>query len=63
MSKHIPPVPPAGRSDKGPGGSPEVDEDTLKHGGDEKRVSNPDEKGRTANTKQNTTHQSYSQDR
>jgi hypothetical protein len=64
MSKsHIPPVPPAARSDKGPG-------DTG-HGKDASDVATPsgpqdgnvDKRGTQGNIKQNTTHQGYQQDR
>ena len=64
MSKGIPPVPPAGRSDKGPSAAPELDEHAPEHGAGDRRVTgNVDEKGRTGNIKQNTTHQGYTQDR
>jgi hypothetical protein len=58
MSK-MPPVPPASRSPKGPGGSPRPEADTTK---DESY----DSVGRTgdeSNIKQNTTNQGYQQDR
>jgi hypothetical protein len=60
MSKSAPPVPPANRSDKGPG------EDKTNAGGkvgDVQGKPDPDHKGQQANTKQNTTHQGYQQDR
>lgn len=61
MTKHIPPVPPAGRSDKGPGGSPDAPVDT---GGPNRAVpDNPDRQGQQGNSKINTTHQGYQQDR
>lgn len=61
MTKQMPPVPPAGRSDKGPGSSPEVEADT---GGPNRGVAeNADQQGRTGNSKINTTHQGYQQDR
>lgn len=67
MSKsHLPPVPPAGISPKGPG--PHQD-----HAGDmqaeaaEANISgrdrNLDQQGRQGNIKQNTTHQGHQQDR
>jgi hypothetical protein len=54
----LPPVPPDNRSPKGPGTDPEPDA-----GSHPKRTKNPDQQGQTANTKQNTTHQGYQQDR
>lgn len=62
MSSQMPPVPPAGRSDKGPGGSPVSDE------GDAAAASKPTsgnlaEQDRQGNIKQNTTNQGYQQDR
>jgi hypothetical protein len=60
MTKAPPPIPPANRSDKGPG------EDKTKAGSkaaDVQGAPNPDQKGQPANTKQNTTHQGYQQDR
>ena len=62
MSKSMPPVPPAGRSRKGPGGSPEASSD-------DQAATNPsapdnlEEQDRQGNTKQNTTHQGYQQNR
>src|ERR1700730_15477296 len=57
MSSHMPPVPPANRSPKGPGGSdPKIAQDTsLKH--EEPR--NTSEQGETANIKQNTTNEGF----
>ena len=56
-----PPVPPENQSRKGTGdpksGNPH--QDRTARG----RVENPDEQGQSANTKQNTTHQGYQQDR
>lgn len=57
MSK-LPPVPPDNRSPKGPGADPEPDTGLLAKGS-----KNIDQQGQTANTKQNTTHQGYQQDR
>ncbi len=62
MSKSMPPVPPAGRSQKGPGGSPDVNADDTAAA----KPSAPDnleEQDRQGNTKQNTTHQGYQQNR
>ena len=58
MSK-MPPVPPANRSPKGPGGSPKVSTDTSKHA----RPENLAEQDHQGNIKQNTTNQGYQQDR
>jgi hypothetical protein len=62
MSNHPPPVPPAGRSDKGPGAAPEgnatADTPTV-----DSTPSNLKEQNRQGNIKQNTTHQGYQQDR
>ena len=53
MSNHMPPVPPANRSPKGPAGhDPKVAQDTS-HRRDE--PPNPSEQGDTANVRQNTT--------
>lgn len=61
MSKHMPPVPPANRSDKGPGSAPEPNPDDRR--GVQSRPGNLKEQGQQGNTKQNTTHQGYQQDR
>jgi hypothetical protein len=63
MSK-APPVPPAGRTTKGPGGSSSegASQADLNAGsGPESR--NVDKQGRQGNSKVNTTHQGYQQDR
>jgi hypothetical protein len=65
MSKNdLPPVPPAGRTDKGPGGpgtggSPS----DLASDAGESRRRNIDKQGRQGNIKVNTTNQGYQQDR
>ncbi len=60
MPTRMPPVPPANRSKKGPGGAAEPPKDTAPH----KSVpQNVEEQGRQGNIKQNTTHQGYQQDR
>jgi hypothetical protein len=60
MSSHMPPVPPANRSKKGPGNDPQKAEDTsLKRPHSE----NPAEQGETANIKQNTTNKGFFQGR
>ena len=61
MSK-LPPVPPANRSPKGPGSDPEPNTG-LHPKGSNNPDNNPDQQGQSANTKQNTTHQGYQQDR
>jgi hypothetical protein len=60
MSKPPPPTPPANRSDKGTGEEKSVA--GSKPDGSQGEP-NPDQKGQQANTKQNTTHQGYQQDR
>jgi hypothetical protein len=61
MSKgSMPPVPPEGRNAAG-GDHGGKDHSDVPHA--DKRDSNPDKQGRQANTKQNTTHQGYQQDR
>jgi hypothetical protein len=52
----MPPVPPANRSKKGPGGDPATTQDSsLKHA----EPQNPSEQGDTANIKQNTTNKGF----
>lgn len=60
MSGKMPPVPPAGRSSKGPGDheSPDPSDETGKH--TPQNLAGQDRQG---NVKQNTTHQGYQQDR
>ena len=60
MTKTAPPVPPANRSSKGTGESDRPADAKIPNAKDEP---NPDQKGQQANTKQNTTHQGYQQDR
>ena len=58
MSSHMPPVPPASRSRKGPPAQPDTnaEKDTShKHG----EVQNISEQGDTANIKQNTTNAGF----
>ena len=67
MSKaHMPPVPPAGRSDKGPGGeareNPAADE-KAKASGAGAKDGNTAQQGRAGNVAQNTTHDGHQQDR
>ena len=62
MSNHPPPVPPAGRSNKGPGDATGGNHaaDTANVG---KTPANLKEQDRQGNVKQNTTHPGYQQDR
>ena len=61
MTKHIPPVPPEGRSDKG-SGEPATSA-TPDDGVSNRGAPNTKEQGQQGNTRQNTTHQGYQQDR
>jgi hypothetical protein len=60
MSKsgHLPPVPPANRSPRGPGADPNVSTEESVPARE-----NYAEQGRHGNIKQNTTNQGYQQDR
>jgi hypothetical protein len=60
MTAKPPPVPPASRSPKGPGGSTEPPRDTSQP---DAVPENLQEQGRQGNIAQNTTHQGYQQDR
>jgi hypothetical protein len=62
MSKPMPPVPPAGRTDKGPGSSPESakDDQAVRNGAVPENLAEQDRQG---DIKQNTTNQGYQQDR
>jgi hypothetical protein len=64
MSKNdLPPVPPAGRSNKGPGAAdPNAPSDVAGDVADS-RHRNIDKQGRQGNIKVNTTNQGYQQDR
>ena len=55
MSSKMPPVPPAERSDKGPGSNPPVSRDTTPKG--QGRPENPAQQDQEGNTRINTTHQ------
>jgi hypothetical protein len=57
MSRHnkMPPIPPANRSPKGVGGSPELKKDVVTR----KKIDNPAEEGETANIRQNTTNAGF----
>jgi len=61
MSKHLPPIPPANQSDKGPGGDQKTDINQGSEVNSGER--NYDEQGRQGNSKINTTHPGYQQDR
>ena len=65
MSKaDMPPVPPAGRSDKGPNSAPPGGSgDEAVVSGNRPVPGNLKEQDRQGNIKQNTTHQGYQQDR
>lgn len=66
MSKaHMPPVPPANRSDKGPGGDARVDPAAAetKEAKGVGKGGNTAEQGQAGNSAQNTTHQGHQQDR
>ena len=65
MSKNdLPPVPPAGRSTKGPGADGGTDHPSdLAGDAAEPRSRNLDKQGRQGNIKVNTTNQGYQQDR
>lgn len=59
MASHLPPIPPEGRSDKGPAQQSSASGRTVK----EKPPINLAEQGQQGNIKQNTTHQGHQQDR
>ncbi|TXM67274.1 hypothetical protein FV222_02640 [Methylobacterium sp. WL103] len=61
MTTKPPPVPPANRSDKGPGSAPKVPLSTAPKGAAQSQ--NPDKVGQAGNAKVNTTNQGYQQDR
>ncbi|CAO4156340.1 hypothetical protein LPLAFNJD_LOCUS4669 [Methylorubrum aminovorans] len=60
MSTKPPPVPPANRSDKGPGSAPET---ASVQGQASSQTKDPDKIGQSGNSKVNTTNQGYQQDR
>ena len=62
MTKRMPPVPPAGRSPKGPGNQAEPPT-SSEGGGANEPPDNLRERDRQGNIKQNTTNQGYRQDR
>jgi hypothetical protein len=59
MANKMPPVPRDNRSPKGTGSDPAVKADETRKAVPE----NPAEQGQQGNSKQNTTHQGYQQDR
>ena len=59
----LPPVPPAGRSNKGPGAGNRGAESDLAGDAAESRQRNIDKPGRQGNIKVNTTNQGHQQDR
>ncbi|HEV7291475.1 hypothetical protein [Devosia sp. RR2S18] len=61
MSKHLPPIPPENQSPAGPGGDKNLHDVADKKASRADR--NFDQQGRQGNSKQNTTHQGYQQDR
>jgi hypothetical protein len=61
---HMPPVPPAGRSNKGPGDQGSADEGNETGGKtSDSRHRDLSKQGRQGNIKQNTTHKGFQQDR
>ncbi|WP_028034649.1 hypothetical protein [Chelativorans sp. J32] len=61
MSSKMPPVPPANRSNKGTGDAKKAQPDDSKHG--THGAPDPDRQAQQGNSKVNTTHQGYQQDR
>jgi hypothetical protein len=62
MTSKMPPIPPESRSPKGPGGdATQTQQDSG--GPDNPQKINPDKIGQAGNSKVNTTHQGYQQDR
>jgi hypothetical protein len=62
MTAKPPPVPSENRSPKGPQDTPDIVDTTRGHG-NMNRPNNLEQQGQQGNTKQNTTHQGYQQDR
>ncbi|WP_336488425.1 hypothetical protein [Methylobacterium nigriterrae] len=60
MTTKPPPVPPANRSDKGPGSAQPA---PAASGSANAQTKDPDKIGQAGNAKVNTTHQGYQQDR
>ena len=61
MSSKMPPVPSQNQSQKGPGEHRTAEADDTQHG--THAAPNPDKQGQQGNSKVNTTHQGYQQDR
>lgn len=61
MTAKPPPVPPGNRSDKGPGSAEAAPVSTGPKG--DAQPKDPDKVGQAGNSKVNTTHQGYQQDR
>jgi hypothetical protein len=62
--KHLSPVSPGGRSDKGPGGAPDIDRKSdLTSDASDSRHRNLEKQGRQGNIAVNTHHQGHQQDR
>ena len=61
MTASPPPVPPANRSDKGPGSAERAPTETGTK--DTGQTRDPDKIGQAGNSKVNTTHQGHQQDR
>lgn len=61
MTAKMPPVPPASRNPKGPGGSGH-DRTAKTEQGSATQARDPDKTGQSANTKVNTTHPGHQQD-
>ncbi len=61
MTASPPPVPPANRSDKGPGSAERAPTETGPKGSGQTK--DPDKVGQAGNSKVNTTNQGYQQDR
>ena len=59
MKSKLPPVPAGNRSDKGPGDHTRMGQGSVA----ETSAKNPDKVGQQGNSKVNTTHQGYQQDR
>ncbi|TNC66847.1 hypothetical protein [Rubellimicrobium roseum] len=61
MSSKMPPIPPGNQSDKGPVSEAHPEDHGQNVGNAQK--ANPDKIGQAGNSKVNTTHQGYQQDR
>jgi hypothetical protein len=59
MTKHMPPVPPANRTNKGTSGDPESLQDASINHPEPQKPQNVAEQRETANIKQNTTNKGY----